>query len=246
MKARFGLSLLLLCWVLSARAAAPEPVTLTAADGVQVFGDWYRADKPKALILLFHQAGSNRGEYAPIAPKLVEAGYSAMAIDQRAGGTLFGRGNETIAKLGRSSDYLDAAKDLDAALDWSQTAAHGLPVLLWGSSYSASLVFLVAAKHPKQVAAVLSFSPGEYLGGSDTVRKAAERLSVPLYVSSSKDAEEVAQARRIFVAAGSGEKTQFVPAVAGAHGSSTLREDRNPRGAAENWKAVLGFLAALH
>ena len=51
--------------------AASEPVTLTAADGVKVYGTWYRAAQPKALILLFHQAGSGRGEYATIAPKLV-------------------------------------------------------------------------------------------------------------------------------------------------------------------------------
>jgi hypothetical protein len=37
-----------------------------ASDHVQVFADYYSAgSRAKPLILLFHQAGSNRGEYAP-------------------------------------------------------------------------------------------------------------------------------------------------------------------------------------
>ena len=44
------------------RALASQPVTLTASDGVKVFGDYYPAPNPKALIVLFHQAGSSAGE----------------------------------------------------------------------------------------------------------------------------------------------------------------------------------------
>lgn len=50
------------------------------------------------MILLFHQAGSSKAEYATISPRLVAAGYSALAIDQRSGGELFGS-NETAAAL---------------------------------------------------------------------------------------------------------------------------------------------------
>jgi hypothetical protein len=50
-------------------------------------------------------------------------------------------------------------------------------------------------------------------------------------------------AKSILDASPSAEKTQFVPQIAGAHGSSTLREDQNPAGAEENWAAVKQFLA---
>ena len=76
---------------------------MTTADGVKVAGLYYRVPRPKAVILLFHQAESGKGEYATIAPRLVAAGYSALAIDQRSGGDLFGR-DETAATLGRSAD----------------------------------------------------------------------------------------------------------------------------------------------
>lgn len=113
-------------------------MTLTAADGKTVFGRLYRAEHPKATILLFHQAGSGKDEYRTIAPRLVAAGYSALAIDQRAGGALFGP-NETSAQYPRPAGYLEAVPDLQAAIDWA-TQQH-VPVILWGSSYSAALVF---------------------------------------------------------------------------------------------------------
>lgn len=223
----------------SAVQAATEPVTLTAADGVKVYGTWYRAERPKALILLFHQAGSGSGEYATIAPKLVAEGYSALAIDQRAGDGMFGA-NRTAKELGREAGYLDAKPDLEAALAWAKDRK--LPVLLWGSSYSAALVFLVAAEHPGEVAGVLAFSPGEYLGTEGMVKAAAAKVFVPAFVTSAKDEKEIAAARAIESAVPAAGKTLFVPQHGGVHGSSTLIPARNSAGAAENWEAVRVFL----
>jgi hypothetical protein len=39
------------------------------------------------------------------------------------------------------------------------------------------------------------------------------------------------------------DKIQFIPQIAGIHGSSMLRKDQNPDGAEENWAAVKQFLA---
>jgi len=103
-------------------------------------------------------------------------------------------------------------------------------------------VFLLAAEHRNEIKAILAFSPGEYLRGSSTVRKAAAQVSVPIFVTSAKDPKEIAVAKSILDASPSAEKTQFVPQIAGVHGSSTLREDQNPDGAQENWAAVKQFL----
>ena len=45
-------------------------VILKAADGVLVHGLEYQAPQLKAVMLLFHQAGSSKAEYATIAPRL--------------------------------------------------------------------------------------------------------------------------------------------------------------------------------
>lgn len=127
-------------------SAQAEPVLLTAADGVKVFGDFQPAAPADAagkapLIVAFHQAGSSRAEYAPIAPRLSQAGFNVFTIGQRSCDDEFGGENQTVAALGRSASYGAALQDIEAAL-----------------------VFELAAKRPADVQGVLAFSPGEYLG----------------------------------------------------------------------------------
>ncbi|MGY8905176.1 MAG: alpha/beta hydrolase [Burkholderiales bacterium] len=234
-------------------AAWAEPVTLTAADGVKVFADFSPATASPGgkapLIVAFHQAGSNRAEYAPLLPRLNQAGFGVLTIDQRSGGSSFGGKNQTVAALGKSGNYDAALPDMQAALAWAKTQAAGAPVIVWGSSYSAAMVFVLAARHPSpdplQVQGLLAFSPGEYLGNPSAVRSAAQKLTVPVFITQSGDKDEINSARRILDAlqmVPAADKQQFVPRKGGVHGSSTLRSDRNAAGAEENWAAVLAFL----
>jgi dienelactone hydrolase len=224
------------------RAMSTEPVALTAADGVKIAGVYTSADRPKGLILLFHQAGSGKDEYLTIAPRLATWGYSSLRIDQRAGGDLFG-GNETVKVLGKSADYLAAKQDLEAALAWAQDKK--LPVILWGSSYSASLVFLLAAEHPGQVKAVMAFSPGEYFDDKTLVAKAAARVKAPVFATSAQDGHEIDATRDILAAVPGTNKEQFVPKQGGVHGASTLLRAKNKDGAEPAWAAVIAFLGKV-
>jgi alpha-beta hydrolase superfamily lysophospholipase len=228
---------------------SPSPaaaVTFTTSDGVTVYADSYAGPSPKApVIQLFHQAESSRNEYAPIAPRLVELGYNVLAVDQRSGGDLYPPANETVQHLGRSADYIDVLPDMNGALAWAQRTYPGAPVIAWGSSYSAALVFAFAASHPRDLAAVLAFSPGEYLPDKGFVNHAARHVRVPVFIDSASVPNEESAARAIFLAVRSRLKVDYVP-KAGVHGSSTLRDDRDPGGAAENWQAVTDFLARLH
>jgi dienelactone hydrolase len=219
-----------------------RPVLLKASDGVVVHGTWYDEPDAKAVIVLFHQAESSKDEYATIAPRLAKAGYSALAIDQRSGGALFGK-NETAAALGRNVDYLDGRPDMQAALDWARKLQ--LPIVLWGSSYSSSLIFPLAARDPDGIVGLLAFSPGEYFANKHMIRSAAAKVKVPAFVASTNAKDEVAEADSIMAAVPKGRgNIRFVPAH-GVHGSSTLIPARNPEGAKENWKPVLDFLARV-
>lgn len=189
---------------------------------------------------MFHMAGSNKAEYAPIAARLSSEGFATLAIDQRSGGAAFGKRNETVAGLGRSTDYLATLPDLEAALAFAQGKSGGKPVIVAGSSYSAALVFPLAQRKPESVAAVLAFSPGEYLSGV-RVRAAAAGVLAPIYVTSASDSSEIAAAKAILAAAPGSSNMQFAPAR-GVHGASTLRADANPGGQAENWRALEAFL----
>jgi len=219
-----------------------QPVTLTAPDGVTVYGTYYPAANARAVILLFHQAGSSKDEYLEIGPKLQQAGYAALAIDQRVGGGLYGK-NQTMAAYKGKADYLGALPDLEAALAWAKDRAAGRPILLWGSSYSASLVFLVAASKSAEgsVKGVLAFSPGEYFDDKKIVENAAAKVTMPVFVTSANTPEEEQEARAILSATKSTDRQQFVPKT-GIHGSSTLNAAKNPGGSDDNWQPVLAFL----
>ena len=243
MPRRVVLTLLLAMLPAFARAAEPAPVTFRAADGVVVHGDLYRpAGAPRGVLLLFHQAGANRLEYAPIAPRLAALGWVALAIDQRSGGDLFGGRNLTAAGVRGDPGYMAALPDLEAALAFARAQWPGMRPAVWGSSYSAALVFVLAARHPAEISAVLAFSPGEYLPVS--VRAAAARVTVPIYVTSASDPEEEQAAAAILAASPSALKRQARARV-GTHGSATLRPDVNPQGAAANFADVTAWLTEL-
>jgi len=220
-----------------------QAVTLTAPDGVTVYGTYYPAANARAVILLFHQAGSSKDEYTTIAPQLQRAGFAALAIDQRVGGGLYGTNQTMAGHKGKAEDYLSALPDLEAALAWAKDKAQGKPILLWGSSYSASLVFVVAASKLAEgsVKGVLAFSPGEYFDDKKMVEKAAAQITVPVFVTSANTLEEEQEAKAILSATKSTDRQQFIP-KAGVHGSSTLIAAKNPGGADDNWQAVLAFL----
>ena len=231
----------------NATATAPEgqgkPIWLHASDNLNVKGTYYQAKDPRAIILLFHQAGSSKDEYATIAPKLVAAGYSALAIDQRAGGDMYGT-NETVEHMPKDWKHSmeDAEQDMDGAIRWARPL--GKPVILWGSSYSASLAIPLANSYPDLVKAVLSFSPGEYFADAHRVGRAAGNLSVPIFITSAATPDEEAKARAIAGRVPDHLATLYVP-QAGVHGSSTLIEAKDPDGAKANWDATMAFLDKL-
>ncbi len=221
--------------------AQAREVELQARDRVRIFADHFQSEQGRArpVLLLFHQAGSNSTEYEPIVPRLAALGFDTLAVDGRAGGRMFDRNNRTVMSLGRAQPFDVAYGDLEAALDWA--IEDGYPgVVAWGSSYSAALVFRLAAEH-EQVRAVLSFSPGEHLGAGEKVRGYAARVKVPVFVTSAPGVE-VREAARIVEPIDAALVTHYQPRI-GVHGSSALRTDRNPRGYEAYWAAVEAFLA---
>lgn len=217
----------------------PESLELRTADGFVVHGTYRQAAAPRALILLFHQRGSSRSEYFEIGPRLAANGYSSLAIDQRGGGEKWRVPNVAAEQWGETESHLEAMPDLEAAFDWG--AAQGLPLVLWGSSYSAALIFPLAAAHPRQVRALLAFSPGDYLKGGRVIEAAAE-LDVPAFITSATTLNEIGYAQPVFDALASADKEYFLPATGGEHGSLTLIRSENPEGHEEMWGAVLNFL----
>jgi pimeloyl-ACP methyl ester carboxylesterase len=241
----FAATLVLCTW--NVRASADDgfkSVDFATSDGIRARADVYdSAPSSAAWVLLFHQAGWSRGEYREIAPKLEKAGYRVMAIDQRSGRGVNGVRNEThlrAAKKKLRTDYLAAYADLEAALRYARRELGASRVVVWGSSYSASLALRLAAEHPNDVTAVMSFSPGEYFQQQSAayVQGFAKRVTQPLFVTSSK--KERAQVEPIVEASPAEKKILFTPASRGQHGSRALWSKWPDNDV--YWTAVNGFL----
>ncbi len=220
-----------------------QPVTFKSRDGLLVSGNLYEIDKAKPVILLCHQAGWNKFEYADIAPKLNELGYNCLAMDQRSGGELADHANETATRAmdnGQRPTFVDAEQDIEAALAYLANR-YGQKVILWGSSYSSGLA-LFQAKN-EHVRAVLSFSPGDYYGDDKpSLSTVVPEIKKPVFITSSRKEGDGLKDLLTDVTWGK-DKIHFVPESEGFHGSRALWEGQE--GAEEYWKAVVSFLSKI-
>ncbi|MCF7825309.1 MAG: alpha/beta hydrolase [Candidatus Marinimicrobia bacterium] len=235
-------------FVLSLSYCAPkEPafqtILLPTSDGLTIKADVYEVVGGEApVILLFHQARYSRGEYRSIAPHLNELGFTCLAIDQRSGDKIKGVSNDTYAQATKremGTDYIDAYPDLELLLDHAKKTYPNQKIIIWGSSYSASLAIVLASQHPEDISALLTFSPGTYFNfKGKTIVDYARLVQCPVFMTCSL--EEAASRREIFDAIPAASKTFFTPEFEGYHGSKALWPEQ--KGNEQYWEAVATFL----
>lgn len=226
----------------------PMEITTKARDGVTVYGTTYFASLPDSapLIVLFHQGGSNaRAEYAPLIPWLNENGYRAIGWDLRAGGEIFGLNNRTVDAMlpEKAESYCDGYPDMKAALDASLAIGSVDDAIIWGSSYSAALVFHLAADAPDKVSHVIAASPASGPPMANCLARARlDDLTRPAFVlrPASEMERESAQQQKVLLEAVN------VPVLVledGVHGSSMLVDERTEADMSTGRTAVMDWLA---
>ena len=225
------LSLVLVLVSSVAVVSAGETVTFLSEDGLLITADVHapHQNSKVPMIVLFHQAGSSRGEYTEIAPWLNALGYNCMAVDQRSGEYSRGVENETARRAGkenRPTAYADALPDMKAALAYARGQYGRNGVIAWGSSYSAALVLKIAGDSTGLVDGVLAFSPGEYFKragkSASWIQASAQHIKIPVFIASSR--KEAGTWAAIFAAIESADKVSFIPETEGRHGSRALWE----------------------
>ena len=225
--------------------SAQETITLTAGDGLEITADTYiKHPKDAPFIILFHQAGCSRGEYLEIAPKLNELGYNCLAIDQRSGNKVNDVENLTSKKAKeakKDTKFVDAFQDIEAAVNYVQQTFPTTKIIIWGSSYSSSLVLKYAGDNPDNIQGVLAFSPGEYFKSKDFIQSSAATIKCPSFITSAKG--EKGRWWEIHQAIPTKTKAFYLPSTAGNHGSRALWEKFSDNEG--YWEAVKDFLAGI-
>jgi len=195
-------------------------------------------------MILLHQAGYSKGEYKETAPRLTNLGYNCLAVDLRSGDQVNFVQNETAKEAKKrklSTDYLDAKKDIEAAINYAFNKSKK-PVILVGSSYSASLALLMS-KGNEKVKAVVAFSPGEYFGTNFKVQSQLKGYDKPVFIASTQ--REYPYVTELAKNIPDNLKTIFKPQEGqGEHGSKCLwASSANNK---EYWLAILMFFNKIN
>ncbi len=223
-------------------AKAQKKVTFEAEDGLQITADLYEINPNNPYLLLFHQAGYSRGEYRETVGKFTKFGYNCLAVDLRSGGEINFIQNHTAllaVQKGYATDYLSSKKDIIAAINWVKEKSNK-PIMLFGSSFSASLCLWIAEENP-DIKAVIVFSPGEFFGADIKIQEKIKNLDKPVFAASSK--RELPYVDTLLRFVPSVNKTIFAPKSGGEHGSKSLwRSNANNQ---EYWLALTMFFSKI-
>lgn len=231
-----------LAMIAPASSNAQLLVTFPAADSTTVTADWYPVSDEFPTILLCHQNRFSRGEYQETALRLNKFGFNCLAIDQRLGSEVNGVINQTALEAkakGQQPEFPDAEQDIRAGLDFLYEK-YNKPVLILGSSYSASLALKIANGNNK-VSGVIVFSPGEYFQDKEFTRNSINGLDKPLFATSSR--EESDKVTDLLRDVNSRIKVQYVPKTAGDHGSKVLWSKSSDN--QDYWAALMSFLMRM-
>lgn len=234
-------SLVLFFVITAGFISGQEKIEFPSSDGIVITADQYKISDDATWIVLCHQARSSRGEYKEIAPKLNKLGFNCLAVDLRSGSEMNFVENETAKRAKEKSlptSYLAAEKDIVSAIEFIYKSKNK-PLILFGSSYSASLALKIAPKNEK-IKAVVVFSPGEYL----TTEGVTLKSSMPGFdksVYAACTANEYDVMNDLFLQTVSTDKVLYRPQEGGTHGAKALwKETEHSK---EVWFELTMFLA---
>lgn len=129
-----------------------QEFTFAGAAAATLFGQSWRPEQPKAVVLVVHGFGEHSGRYGYLVPPLTAAGYAVYALDHRGHG-------RSPGKRGHIDSFDDYLADVGALAAFAQAASPGLPVVVFGHSLGGLIALLYALRFPSGLAGVIASAP---------------------------------------------------------------------------------------
>lgn len=227
----------------SAQIVRKTKVEFFSSDSVLITADHYYSRKENPYILLFHTEKSSRGEFDSLAYRFVKMQYNCLAVDLRTGDKYGFVHNETAERVhegGLDIDTDNAEEDIIAAINFV-SSFNGKPIVLLGSSSSASLCVKIASRNPK-VKAVMAFSPGEFFLPEFKLASVLPGMKTPLFIAGNP--EEQPYINEIFSDLNDQYKSFMPPPDHALGRGARLLLMGNPA-RDEYWLAVLIFIKSI-
>ncbi len=222
---------------------AQQKVSFLAEDSLKITADLYLKDYKLPFILLFHQGGSSRGEFSEIAVRLTKMEYNCLAVDLREGNKVNYVINETAARARKGKyrqTYYDTRKDIRASIQYVKKF-NNKEVILFGSSYSASLCLIEAANNT-DIKSVVAFSPGEFFRPKVIVKDSIAGLNIPLFIYATS--MEFGFVNQMLSEISANYKKMYIPLKStGEHGAKTLWQSSDSSN--ECWLELLLFFKKI-
>jgi hypothetical protein len=204
-----------------------EVVYFYSADSAKIRGDLYLRDYSLPFMILCHGETADRSEFYSIAPRLLNFNYNCLAIDMGTSGS-------------RNYSLAGTQTSLHAAITYVRRF-NSLPVILFGSSCSASLCLLESAANPN-IRAIVALSPGEYFQPGIIMSDAVEKINQPVFICGNR--AEFSYLQKMVEKLPAGKLTLFQPEKGkGVHGAAALTGNDITRD--EYWFALLMFFKKL-
>lgn len=118
----------------------------------KIYGQAWRAEKPKAALCIVHGFGEHSGRYEEAAKFFVANGFSVYAIDQ------FGHG-KTEGKRGFSPSYEETLESVQGLIRYAREQTKDVPVFVWGHSMGGNVVLNYLLRRKPKVAGAIAGSP---------------------------------------------------------------------------------------
>ncbi|MFH1405565.1 MAG: alpha/beta fold hydrolase [Patescibacteria group bacterium] len=144
----------------------PEKIKLTTSDQIEIIGDYYLSEGNKFAILL-HMMPATKESWVEFAPKLVEKGYTCLAIDERGHGESTMNGTLDYQNF---SEEQQQAKILDVQATFEYLKEKGATLsetILIGGSIGANLSIQFLQNNP-EIKKAVALSPGLNYRGLQT------------------------------------------------------------------------------